>query len=89
MSDTETPKVVAAAIRIRGNVFSRPAPARHGDLLLIYGEPGTHPHPTRDQGFVLDDGRFVGRLRAVGFAKRAGQITAPKWPPYLYSEDLW
>ena len=84
---SEHPTVETAAIRVKGIVHTLPRPARHGDLLLKHGDP--RPHPTRDQGFVLSDGRFVGRLRAVGFAKRAGQITEPKWPPYLYSEDLF
>ena len=84
---SEAPTIIAAAVRVRGKVYSKPPPARHGDLLLMVGD--SRPHPTRDQGFLLSDGRFVGRLRAAYFAKQAGQIEAPKWPPYLYTEDLW
>jgi hypothetical protein len=47
--------------------------------------------PLRDdeQGFVTSDGRFVGRKQAGCIAILAGQIERLKWPPLLYSEDLW
>jgi len=41
------------------------------------------------QGFLLSDGRFCRRKAAAGIAIKAGQIDELKWPPDLYSEDLW
>lgn len=42
-----------------------------------------------EQGFLLNNGRFAMRKAAAALAVRNGQIDAPKWPPNLYSEDLW
>jgi hypothetical protein len=41
------------------------------------------------QGFVLSDGSFADRQRAAAVAIEAGQIQALRWPPDLYSEDVW
>jgi hypothetical protein len=50
---------------------------------------GLGPEAQHHQGFYTSAGRFVDRVEAVEIAKAAGQITEPKWPPQLYSEDLW
>lgn len=84
--------IVAAAIRKGDKVYTLPPPARHHDIIsLIATETEERPavkHPDV-QGFVTDDGTFVDRKRAIRIAIEAGQITRPKWPPNLYSEDLW
>jgi hypothetical protein len=62
---------------------------------VLCWNPGTKeydplPREERDiQGFVTDEGRFVDRLEGAAIALAAGQIAALKWPPDLYSEDLW
>jgi hypothetical protein len=42
-----------------------------------------------DQGFVTDIGDFVDRVEAARIAIECGQIKELKWPPNLYSEDLY
>lgn len=41
------------------------------------------------QGFVNDKGKFLDRLEAAKEALEQGQIKELKWPPKLYSEDLY
>lgn len=41
------------------------------------------------QGFLNSDGKFLDRLEAAEEALRCGQISELKWPPNLYSEDLY
>lgn len=82
-------KIVAVAIRHKGLIVTLPAPARHGDVLHpLYAITGELVGPG-DQGFMTSTGRFVGRRAAAGIAINAEQILEPKWPPDLYSEDLW
>jgi len=89
---TTMPRVVAAAIRIGTMVYSLPSPARHHDVIsdmrLNRGVRGEQDE-TWEQGFLLDDGRFANRRQAASIALRVEQIAALKWPPNLYSEDLW
>jgi hypothetical protein len=77
-------------MRVGGLVISMPQPARHHTVLQEMDAQGISPfvHPI-NQGFVTDSGRFVEREEAVGVAQRALQVWQPKWPPLLYSEDLW
>lgn len=91
MTDEPTARrhIVGVAIRVHGEVLSMPRPARHADLLRVHHADHDHPHPILDRGFVLADGDFVNRLEASDLAMCSGQIVAPKWPPCLYSEDLW
>ena len=44
---------------------------------------------TELQGFIDENGKFFNRRNAVIEAIKCGQIVKPKWPPDLYSEDLW
>jgi hypothetical protein len=81
-------RIVAAALRKGELVFSLPRPARHGHIGKQMAEQGIDAI-TPDQGFLTSEGRYVDRLTAVTIAIEAGQIDAPKWPPDLYSEDLW
>lgn len=41
------------------------------------------------QGFVNDKGEFLDRIDAANEALEEGQIKELKWPPRLYSEDLY
>lgn len=73
-----------------GRVWSLLAPARHHDVIRAIRAAGApFVQDDRLQGFVDASGAFYGRLEAIEVARAAGQIKAPKWPPKLYSEDLW
>mgnify|MGYP006914158691 FL=1 len=43
----------------------------------------------RNQGFITEDGQFVDRIDGATLAIQSGQIQKLKWPPNLYSEDLY
>lgn len=89
-----TIKIVAAACRWKGIVFSMPAPARHHDILntadqvidnedfgLLLG---------MEQGFLGSDGKFYGRVEAKHLVRDANQSTIRDChPTELFSEDLW
>jgi hypothetical protein len=105
--------IEAAAMRKGGRVFTLPRPARHCHFLAAYNaaarEQGwdfkwigwnEHEISGAEQGFLTDDGDFLGRLEAAQHAIASGQIS-PKasasgrerghlnHPPNLYTEDLW
>ncbi len=79
-------KIVAAAINEQGKVWTG---RRHHQIILaivvargpskgaVYGE----------QGFLVDDGRFVSREEAAKIAFEAGQI--PAQVHQLFSEDIF
>ena len=78
--------IIAAAIVIDEKTRALPAPARHHDIIAKYPKPD---HKQGAQGFIDDQQGFVGRIQAGDIARSEGQIKELKWPPYLYSEDLW
>jgi len=87
MSD---PRIVAAAILIDGVIHTQPAPARHHDIIRQYvRDTGKRVRGDAVQGFLTSAGEFAPRRTSAILAMRAGQITRPKWPPNLFSEDLW
>lgn len=91
----EKRRAIAAAVKTDdGVIHFMPPPHRHhhtvhalhrpqngveNDLIVAQGE----------QGFVMSDGTFADRVEAGKAAIEAGQIAALKWPPNLFSEDLW
>lgn len=79
----------AAILGHDGKVWMLPAPARHHDIIRHMVENGEPTPITGEQGFVLNDGRFVMRQAAARVAINAGQTESLKWPPNLYSEDIW
>ena len=94
MSDRQE-RIVAVAIRddLTGLIFSKPAPARHHDVLreidalgldaMRIGQPDA-------QGFLTSAGRFLGRIGARACAFDAGQIKGRTLHAAdLFSEDLW
>lgn len=83
-------RVVAAAIRKEdGRVFSIPPPGRHHDVIREMNMNGGFRQED-EQGFLLNDGRFVGRKAALTVALYSEQIKQAKWPAHgLFSEDLW
>lgn len=88
-------KVEAAAIRIGEAVFSLPRPNRHHNVMWWLHTLGIRDALMHDSGFVLSDGTYADRKRAMEVAEAAGQLiqrpgqTVPIAPPNLYSEDLW
>lgn len=87
----EPERVVAAAVSAYGATWSLPRPNRHHNVLWAIDKAGLcamSPGPEA-QGFLTSDGRFVDRTEGAEIALKAGQTDALRWPPYLYSEDLW
>lgn len=73
-----------------GAIYTVLPPGRHHDCLRAIHEDGNRPSSCVDaQGFMTSTGRFVDRVEAGQIAITAGQIEALKWPPNLFSEDLW
>ena len=89
-----TRKAVAAAVRTEdGLIHFMPPPHRHHHTVHAMhraDDSGMRLIVARgEQGFVMSDGTFAGREEAGKAAIEAGQIKALRWPPKLYSEDLW
>lgn len=80
-------RVVAAAVRFKGGVFSMPPPARHAHLDMALETEISVPTAPHDQGFLLSDGSFASREVAHMVAYRNG--VRPRHPQKLFSEDLW
>lgn len=88
-------RIVAAALIKNGVVYSLPRPARHDSVIRhAHQALGLSEDPMeslRDdgQGFVTSEGRYVDRVEGARIAISSGQVRKLKWPPLLYSEDLW
>lgn len=68
-------------------IVSAPPPARHHNLFAIQPDG---PYPCGDEsGFLLSDGSFADRTRAMQIALANGQLAAPTRQDELFSEDLW
>lgn len=88
------PRIIAAAVRIRGVTLSMPPPHRHYHIVNSLCETLNVPSATRyalpdDQGFITDSAEFVGRKEAKQIARLAGQLRKDSHYEDLYSEDLW
>lgn len=84
------PKIIAAAIRWRGAVFTG---VRHGEIIEQIVKLGQiteeeRPITGEPQGFIDEFGIFRTRAIAKLMAISAGQIKADH-KGELYSEDLW
>lgn len=84
------PTIVGVAVQTAFAVYWLPKPNRHHDVLqsvpgdIVDGE----------EGFLLDDGSFLGRRGAMQLAKDNGQFKRKRGKQYyqgseLFSEDLW
>jgi len=73
-------------------VYSVPRPGRHNDVMALMYESGIPKIITgqHEQGFLLSNGMFVGRIPAKRIAKKAGQLL-PRASDLrqLFSEDVW
>jgi hypothetical protein len=83
--------IQCAAIRVGLLTMSKQQPARHHELLQELDRilDGAEPKFEIEQGFLTTAGRFVDRAEGAQIATESGQVAALKWPPDLYSEDLW
>jgi len=73
-----------------GVVYDVPPPGRHPDVIHKMRLAGVVGRVGQDwQGFLLTDGRFVGREEAGTIALVGGQLEGLAHPPDLFSEDLW
>lgn len=93
----KTLTIVAAACLVDGIVYALPAPNRHHNIIQHFQ---IRPGP-EEQGFLLNDGRFVMRKAAKVLAEANGQyLTDEQFEskhgkhsrykgPELFSEDLW
>lgn len=93
MSDTPLRVVAAAVMTADGVIHSMPPPARHHNIIhamhMARMPEATFIEAHGEQGFLLSDGTFAGRVRAGLLAIAARQIAQLQYPPRLYSEDLW
>ncbi len=82
-------KIVAAALKIHGLIFSLRKPYRHADIMRKVEKMGIVEKVRQEmQGFLDSDGRWQSRSAAKEIAKEAGQIPE-KFKSVLTSEDLW
>ena len=95
--------IVGIAARLpNGEVRSLPSPARHCHLSRLYNEAcradgfyapwegwdWSEPQfDHSEQGFITDEGKFLGRSEAAEYAFLHGQIR--NRTKTLFSEDLW
>ena len=83
-------KVDIVALRYGARIWSLPRPARHGHVIKHMDEQGLCEEARlSEQGFLTNKNRFVNRNEGAQFALAAKQIDELRWPPRLYSEDLW
>lgn len=81
--------IIAAAIQQNRLIFILPQPSRHHHILHLMAELGLPTPITGKQGFINSYGDFVDRELGAQIAIADGQIQKLRWPPDLYSEDLW
>ncbi len=65
---------------------------RHADLIkdmVFSGACSFVPSKNEVLGFVLEDNSFLTRSEATEYALATKQIEKLRWPPEVYSEDLW
>lgn len=81
-------RIVAVAFTDGNVTLSAERPKRHFHIVHAFGGELENWHTWR-QGFLTDDGKFVGREEAAKIALASGQCAKLYAPPDLYSEDLW
>lgn len=92
-------RVEQAAILYDGGdvrkVYSLPPPARHHDVLHAMSREFGISQDTHgkdmEQGFILTDGGWARRARALMIAQLRGQLIREPTAPHigLFSEDVW
>ena len=80
--------------------YMLPCPSRHSDLISLINsridadfggdwDAAKQWIASASQGFYIEDGRFIDRMTGASLVALSGDIDKLKWPPLLYSEDLW
>lgn len=78
--------IVEAAIRQNGVIYTG---HRHPNIIQDMVSQGLPTPITGEQGFIDEHKAFYNRIDAAAHALQCNQISSLKWPPYLYSEDLY
>ena len=81
--------IVGVAIKQGDKVYSLPKPARHNDVIELIYERTLQRPVTGTQVFVDSGLNFMDRIEAASYALDHKQIEELRWPPQLFSEDLW
>ena len=91
--------VTTAAIRVNGEIWTLPRPARHHILMRAWSHAHWDPKamkpsklPKHEQGFMTSEGRFVDRREAAKIATAAKQLHGrhrEEEVTVLTSEHLW
>lgn len=99
MTETAAIPIKQAAVLRDGEVWTLPRPARHHHILWAMHDVDHNSNPSQrpslieergTQGFIADDGTFLGRQQAARQAELCGQLkNGLQAPPNLFSEDLW
>ena len=84
-----TPSIVAAAIQHEDVVYAVKRPARHHNVLAMMKHRYELRRCNKDQGFLVSDGRYVGRNEGEAIARSSGQLRGAMKGGVLTSEDLW
>ena len=80
----------AAILTREGLIYSVEQPGRHHNIIAIMEEVGEPTPIVGRQGFLLDDGTFVGRHKARQIAEASGQLLERAIvSKSLFSEDVW
>ncbi len=89
-------RIIGVALREPdGTLWALEAPKRHHDVIQLMSQSKKTPIEIAlsEQGFIAWNGfsepQFQTREEAAATAIYTGQIKTLKWPPDLYSEDLW
>lgn len=87
------PRILAVAVIHGGRVYGFPSPGRHHDAIRkvarLDPDAGRGLCPPKAQGFVLEDGTYVGREEGARIALASGQVERLHTEGRLFSEDLW
>ena len=88
-----TVKIISAALKVGRLIVSLPAPARHHHVIKeLCSVTGRSSEGHGNQGFLTNEGKFVGRREAIDIARQNGQLLGEPTDGsgfQLYSEDLW
>ena len=87
----ENLRIKSAAIKDKkGDIYSLPIPATHSDILSVIIKRDRELPNGIKCGYLLSDGSFAGRKRAMKVAKKSGQLLVPNTDAVdLYSSDVW
>lgn len=64
-------------------------PLRHHNIINLLSFDRPSRLIEEPEGFITDKGVVLNRKEAADYALSIGQIDFIRWPPDLYSEDLW